>query len=71
MANRKRTHPKKTQVVKKVIDVNIPEVQAQTLVSIEQVMSQSPKINGVPILQCCTYDVIQMLNGLFVAEITK
>ena len=67
---RKRTTQKKVQAQPKIA-VNIEEVQAQTLATMEWITAQSPRIDGVPVLQCCMYDIVQMMNGAFVARNSK
>lgn len=70
MANRKKRKPQ-VVVEPKKIEVDIEAVQAQTLTSLEALLAQAPELYGVSIAQCCMYDIIQMVNGVFAREIAK
>lgn len=71
MAKKQRTKRVQKPVVEPKPQIDFEKVQAETLWVFEQYGEQAPRLNGVSVLQCCAYDVIQMLNGTFVAEVNK
>ena len=71
MAKRKRRPPKQKQPDEGLLppqpEENKEEVELAALENLrwcEAVGSMLPKVNGVPVVQCLTYELIQLVNRL-------
>ena len=68
---KKRTKRTQPVVKPKPLEIDVEKVQATTLITLEEWTAQAPRAEGVSVLQCCMYDIVQAVNSVFAREITK